>query len=102
MEQTYFLWSNKFNRWTNLSFYSGIKICNYGAPIPLSLENVTIILDYFNSNAPFKFDQWIIKIYPESKDVNVNQIINDHTCPSCKNDRCSRSEKSCWKCGEKL
>jgi hypothetical protein len=29
-------------------------------------------------------------------------LVNDHTCPTCKNDRCSKSEKSCWKCGNQL
>ncbi len=28
--------------------------------------------------------------------------INNHTCPTCRNDRCSKTEKSCWKCGSKL
>jgi hypothetical protein len=28
--------------------------------------------------------------------------INDHTCPTCKNDRCSRNERTCWRCGNKL
>jgi len=28
--------------------------------------------------------------------------INDHVCPGCKNDRCSKSERICWKCGGSL
>ena len=28
--------------------------------------------------------------------------INDHKCPSCGNDRVSKCEKSCWKCGSNL
>lgn len=28
--------------------------------------------------------------------------INDHICPSCKNDKCSKTEVTCWKCGGKL
>lgn len=28
--------------------------------------------------------------------------VNNHTCPHCKNDRCSKTEKSCWRCGGKL
>ena len=27
---------------------------------------------------------------------------NDHKCPSCGNDRVSKCEKSCWKCGSNL
>lgn len=42
-------------------------------------------------------------IIPTSSDVGAPTIaINNHTCPSCKNDRCSKSEKTCWKCGGKL
>lgn len=25
--------------------------------------------------------------------------VNDHVCPSCQNDRCSKNEKTCWRCG---
>jgi hypothetical protein len=28
--------------------------------------------------------------------------INDHVCPACWNDKCSKTEKSCWKCGSPL
>jgi len=28
--------------------------------------------------------------------------INNHTCPTCQNDRCNKSEKTCWRCGGKL
>ncbi len=29
----------------------------------------------------------------------VTAAVNDYTCPNCNNNKCSRSEKSCWKCG---
>jgi hypothetical protein len=29
-------------------------------------------------------------------------IINNHICPTCKNERCSLSEVMCWRCGNKL
>jgi hypothetical protein len=29
-------------------------------------------------------------------------LVNDRICPTCKNDRCSRTEKACWKCGNSL
>ena len=38
---------------------------------------------------------------PTSTDPSV-PAINDHSCPSCGNDRCSKSERTCWKCGGKL
>jgi hypothetical protein len=28
--------------------------------------------------------------------------INNHTCPTCGNTACSRSESKCWKCGNPL
>ena len=28
--------------------------------------------------------------------------VNDHTCPGCGNTRCSRAEKTCWRCGRQL
>lgn len=27
------------------------------------------------------------------------QVVNDHTCKVCGNDKCSKTEKSCWRCG---
>ena len=41
----------------------------------------------------------------EDTDVEVQTqttVMNDHTCPSCGNDKCSKNEKSCWKCGSSL
>ena len=43
-------------------------------------------------------------------DANITQpttatssaAINDHICKTCGNDRCSKTEKICWKCGGKL
>lgn len=35
-------------------------------------------------------------------DFNNQKAVNDFTCPHCKNNRCSKSEKSCWLCGGKL
>ncbi len=34
--------------------------------------------------------------------VASNAAINDHTCTSCGNNRCSKTEKSCWKCGSPI
>lgn len=28
--------------------------------------------------------------------------IDDHVCVSCGNQKCSKSEKACWKCGTKI
>ena len=34
--------------------------------------------------------------------ANVGAPINDHVCPHCRNDRVSKVEASCWRCGGKL
>ena len=28
--------------------------------------------------------------------------INDYVCKACRNEKCSRTEKSCWRCGEPI
>ena len=33
---------------------------------------------------------------------NTSVPINDFTCPTCQNNRCSTSEKTCWLCGNLL
>jgi ribosomal protein L37AE/L43A len=30
------------------------------------------------------------------------ELVNDHICPACGNNRCSRQEIKCWRCGNKL
>lgn len=35
----------------------------------------------------------------EAPDVSAGPI-NDHTCLSCGNKACSKTEKSCWRCGD--
>jgi hypothetical protein len=32
----------------------------------------------------------------------MEPAVNDYVCPHCKNDRVSRNEITCWKCGGKL
>jgi len=32
-------------------------------------------------------------------EVTASGAINDYICGTCKNDRCSKSEKKCWRCG---
>jgi hypothetical protein len=34
--------------------------------------------------------------------INPDIAVNNHHCPSCNNDRVSKNEKSCWKCGGSL
>ncbi len=37
-----------------------------------------------------------------SPNVNLSVAVNDYVCPTCKNDRCSKREKICWRCGHNL
>lgn len=48
--------------------------------------------------------KWDIAVGIAVKKVisDILPAINNHICPTCKNDRVSKSEKSCWKCGNKL
>lgn len=39
---------------------------------------------------------------PEITADESNVAVNDHTCVHCGNDRCSKKEKSCWKCGNPI
>jgi len=39
----------------------------------------------------------------ESSAISSSTVaVNNHTCSTCQNTRCSRSEKSCWLCGNQL
>lgn len=37
-----------------------------------------------------------------SAQVNGSHSVNDYVCPTCSNDRVSKNETVCWKCGGKL
>lgn len=34
--------------------------------------------------------------------INNTAIIDDHVCINCGNTKCSKHEKSCWKCGQSI
>ena len=41
--------------------------------------------------------------FPQDKVETIPApAINNHICPCCKNDRVSKSERTCWKCGGAL
>jgi hypothetical protein len=37
--------------------------------------------------------------YTPKKVTSVSTCVDDHTCIACGNAKCSKTEKSCWKCG---
>lgn len=39
---------------------------------------------------------------PSAPITQPSPVINDYTCTTCGNNRCSRTEASCWKCGAKI
>lgn len=39
---------------------------------------------------------------PSAPKPVVAAAVNNHTCPTCGNTACSRSEKKCWRCGNPL
>lgn len=45
---------------------------------------------------------WLEKKSIISNTSNPSAAINDHVCPTCKNNRCSKTEKKCWLCGNPL
>lgn len=53
--------------------------------------------DYYLGDNMFAFEapQPVAIKQPET-------IINDHTCIACGNNKCSKTEKSCWKCGNPI
>lgn len=52
----------------------------------------------------------VVKVSPAKRDAGAIKIVtktssapvNDYVCPSCRNDKCSKSEGKCWKCGNAL
>lgn len=104
MEKTYNLYSKMADRWTNMGL-----ACEKNSTVlrKLTLDQATYCLSELNKWSCY--DDWEIKLYPEDQSSDSNDsknisilAINDYTCPVCHNDRCSKSEKICWKCGNKF
>jgi hypothetical protein len=61
---------------------------------------------WFLDNKELTHKEWLAAVsssyMPVVPVISSSVSINDHTCPTCKNDRCSKTEKSCWKCGNSL
>lgn len=112
------VWHIKAKRWTN-GCWAGIQQ-NEDYPFKLTLEQATAWCDQLNKLGiatfqlcPAIFEVQVLDDFswgdlswddlrnqPTDLGLNANvTVINDHVCPSCKNDKCSKAEKSCWKCG---
>lgn len=74
----------------------GVPTIKTIAAAPITLKS----LDFWNiPNIPPILDNTKQKMH------NLNDkapAINNHICPTCKNNRCSKSESICWRCGNKL
>lgn len=58
-----------------------------------------------NSQPPIETKMTIggpVRFVGETIKVDPPKAINDHTCPHCGNTACSKTERSCWKCGGSL
>src|SRR5258708_33012756 len=103
---SYNLWIKAANRWTSEPYYDSINGIGQDPndPIPLTLEcakDWMIRLTGFDTDPTGYFE---IRPLPSQATtlstipVATVQLTNDHTCPTCKNTRVSKLEKSCWLC----
>lgn len=69
----------------------GIATCH---SIGMNTDGCTFIPTIVGSN-PGNIRYWNLAIPVPA----TSKVVNDKTCPYCKNDKCSSQEKSCWKCG---
>ena len=75
---------------------------------PEFFEVREVLADGFSSRKleAIELHEEIHKVFAKKKGVPIHGFagaaINDHVCPTCQNDKCSKSEKVCWKCGNPL
>lgn len=82
---------------------NGCAKCDYRATrIDLEIEVENCYIDDSSRNKLFKVEAVAQTVVASI--VSNKAPINDHTCPNkwCGNNRCSKSEKVCWKCGGNL
>ena len=53
-------------------------------------------------NARGEVNYRIVKWTVRSGVITGPPPVNDHTCTRCGNKKCSKTEKSCWSCGEPI
>jgi len=62
----------------------GIALCDYAQTSPRGWQSYAARMD---------------EKVKAQKAASNTIAVNDHICPTCGNDRVSKCEKSCWKCG---
>lgn len=63
--------------------------------------NVERTFSWSDNNATLVKDRVSVDGEPGPQPV-VTAAVNNHKCGACGNDRCSTTEVTCWKCGNKL
>jgi hypothetical protein len=84
-----------------------ISMVSYRANIrPENYDRVSLQIERFIRESSL-FDlrkdleaYWIGEL--ERQEASKKPAVNDHTCKTCGNTKCSKTEKSCWKCGEPI
>ena len=68
---------------------------------PFSVASMHTI-DYDESLPAVEFGAFSVPQNVSVAKAVVQPLSNDHTCIHCGNIRCSKQEKTCWKCGMKI
>lgn len=113
----YNIWNTKFCRWTDAfqdpyypMFLTWIETKRFWNKFSFDVSEFSIF-EILSSGKPggVNYSTYIndleieFSVFSNTKDVsinkNINIPINDYICKLCLNERCSKNEKSCWKCG---
>ena len=110
----YYVWRVDKDRWVN---------DHGGRAMPLSYQDAQALLQRCRNLATCREDAYYVGATYEIRIINpdgtpgttlsdeverslpqqtVVAAVNDCVCRTCRNDRCSKSEKTCWKCGGAL
>lgn len=68
----------------------------------INLQGMRIDRDPDDPVYPGWYAYRFVPFEKQSTTMVPTAAVNDYTCPTCQNSRCSKSEGTCWKCGSKL
>lgn len=89
----YNVWNIAYNRWTDWDQLPS-------EPRSLTLDEAKQLLNRISGG--LKNSNYEVRSLNYQQKVDSGVAVNDAICPTCKNDRVSSKEKSCWKCGNPL
>lgn len=84
--------------WSDLTFLG--VVTEWSRTLGNSVEDKALLLASYDA-----VNMKYVPKFAANNSVNkpvVAKAINDYVCPACSNDKCSKTEKSCWKCGFKF